>query len=557
MHTLKLRGYQAEALAAVDERLAAGELRTAVVLPTGMGKTVVFSHLIARQLDAGRRVVVLVHRDELAEQAASKVRSVSPDATVGIIKAERNELDAQVLICSVQTLARPARIEQIKDVGCVIVDECHHAVARTWTEVLTYFGCFAVDTEEMYVDPADCVPAIGFTATMYREDGRGLGNIWQSVAYEREIEYGIEHGYLCDVRGQQVTVDGFDLAQIAKSRGDYREGQLGNALIDCGAGDVIAKAYIEHATASGSESQAPRFRRGVLFAPTVESAYHFADVMNEHGIRAATIVGETSREDRALIYKQYEAGEIDVLTNAMVLTEGWDSPATEVAVIARPTQNPGLYTQMVGRVLRPFPGKTEALVLDVVGIAGQHRLQSLTTLTKVEIKPGESLTEAQERAEREHADAAERGKIAKAHEAREVELFAASHSVWLQTKGGVRFIPVRVSGEAGSVVLWQSPQTGLWSVGIKVRSQQGVWKVRGVEFEYALSWGEQIATEIDPTVATKDRAWRRAKPSEAQLDLALRMKLAPVEELTAMRRGAVSDLLSIHFANRELKALER
>jgi superfamily II DNA or RNA helicase len=127
MHTLKLRGYQAEALAAVDERLAAGELRTAVVLPTGMGKTVVFSHLIARQLDAGRRVVVLVHRDELAEQAASKVRSVSPDATVGIVKAERNELDAQVLICSVQTLARPARIEQIKD----------SLAASSWTSAIT------------------------------------------------------------------------------------------------------------------------------------------------------------------------------------------------------------------------------------------------------------------------------------------------------------------------------------------------------------------------------------------------------------------------------------
>jgi superfamily II DNA or RNA helicase len=254
----------------------------------------------------------------------------------------------------------------------------------------------------------------------------------------------------------------------------------------------------------------------VLFAPTVESAYHFADVMNEHGIRAATIVGETSREDRALIYKQYEAGEIDVLTNAMVLTEGWDSPATEVAVIARPTQNPGLYTQMVGRVLRPFPGKMEALVLDVVGIAGQHRLQSLTTLTKVEIKPGESLTEAQERAEREHADAAERGKIvegargARSRTLRRVTLGVASDEGRRPVHSG----PRQRRGRLGRALAVAADRLVV-SRDLKVRSQQGVWKVRGVEFEYALSPGaSRSRPRLDPTVATKDRAWRRAKPSE-------------------------------------------
>lgn len=433
----------------------------------------------------------------------------------------------------------------------VVVHNCHHAVARTWAETLEHFGCF--DTGALVTDdgePYEPVPAVGFTATLYREDGKGLGNVWETVAYEKDIEWAIEHGYLTDVRGQQVMIEGFNLAEIAKSRGDYQEGRLGDALERIGAGEVIAQSYIEHASTL-TESGERVFRRGVLFAPTVSSAQTFAQNFRDAGITAETIVGTTPREERQLIYKRYDAGEIDVLTNAMVLTEGWDSPATEVCVVARPTQNPGLYTQMVGRVLRPFPGKDEALVLDVVGIAGRHALQSLTTLTKVEVHEGESLVEAQERVAKETADKSQRERIVGDRKAREVELFKSSHSAWLQTKGGLWFIPVRVDGRSGEVVLWQS-ELGHWSVGLKRQGQPGEWIHKGLEFEYAMAWGDQLANSIDPTVADKNRSWRRAKPSDAQVDLAARMKLAPVDELAAMRRGALSDLLSIHFASRDL-----
>jgi len=533
MHTLKLRSYQLEAIAAIREHLDA-HTRTAVVLPTGMGKTVVFSHLIAQTIETtGKKVVVLVHRDELAEQAASKVRSVAPDAVVGIVKAERNEIDADVLVCSVQTLARPRRREMIDPdaVGMVIVDECHHALARSWREVLDHFG----------------KQTVGFTATLARGDGLGLGDVWESVAYERSIEYGIDHGFLSDVRGQSVTIDGFDLATIAKSRGDYQEGKLGDALISVNAGSAVAEAYREFATAADGS-----IRRGILFAPTVASAFHFADALNAEGIATETITGETSKEDRELAYKKFAAGDLRVLSNCMVLTEGFDAPHAEVAVIARPTQSAPLYTQMVGRVLRPFPGKVDALVLDVVGIAGKHALKTLKDLTTVPVNEGESITEAQERiaVEREEAIAGE--KIAGERKSRVVELFAASHSVWLQTKGGTYFIPFR----GGVVCLWT--KDGIrYSVGIKRDRQPGTWLYSDLDsIEVAMAWGEQTANEIDPTVATKDRAWRKAKPSDAQLDLAIRMRLAPVDELVAMRRGAVSDLLSIHFASRELKALD-
>jgi superfamily II DNA or RNA helicase len=533
--TLKLRGYQTEALDAIDAKLATGLNRVAVVLPTGMGKTVIFSHLIARETAKAKRVVVLVHRDELAEQAASKVRSVAPGVTVGIVKAERNEIDAQVLVCSVQTLARENRRAMIEGVGVVIVDECHHAIARTWMDVLRHFGAFPAEGEI-------ATPAIGFTATLQRGDSIGLGDVWEDIAYERDIMYGIEHGFLSDVRAQMVTLDGFDLATIAKTRGDYQEGRLGDALISVNAGEHVAAAYREHASKEDGT-----LRRAILFAPTVASAFHFSGAMEEDGIRVATITGETPKEERELAYKLFENGDLDVLSNCMVLTEGFDAPWAEVAIVARPTQSAPLYTQMVGRVLRPFPGKDEALVLDVVGIAGAHQLRTLKDLSKLDVHEGESIEEAKERTVREANDAAVLTRVAGERKAREVEMFAASHSVWLRTKAGTWFIPVR----NGMVVLWQKPN-GTWSVGRKMDRQPGEWLVTGVEFEYALSWGEQIAADTDPMVAEKDRAWRRTKPSPAQLDLALRMRLGDPEELAAMRKGALSDLISIHFASRAL-----
>ena len=349
---LALRPYQTEAIAALEDGWAAGLQRVAVVLPTGLGKTVVFAHLIHQALAAGHRPLVLVHREELADQAADKIRSVAPDVSVGIVKAERDELDRDVIVASVQTLSRPNRRGRYLGATAgrrrlIVVDECHHAAARTWIQLLEALGGFT---------PGGAKVA-GFTATMTREDSRKLGDIWERVVYERDILFGIGNGFLTDVRGKAVTVDGFDLGTVARSRGDYQDGALGEALEASGAGEVIAKAYTEHAAD----------RAGVLFTPTVATAYSFAEDLNAAGIVTETITGTTSSEDRKLIYKRYRTGDVQVLSNCMVLTEGWDAPWCSTAVIARPTSSAGLYVQMVGRVLRPYPGKTDALVLDVVG----------------------------------------------------------------------------------------------------------------------------------------------------------------------------------------------
>ena len=312
-------------------------------------------------------------------------------------------------------------------------------MAPTWRKALEDLGCWHE------------TPAAGFTATLSREDHRKLGDVWQSAFARYDILFGIEGGYLSDVRGKQVTVDGLDLATVAKTTTDYQEGALGEALIASGAGEHIAAAYVEHASD----------RPGVLFAPTVDSAHVFADDLNAAGIVTETITGTTPNDERLAIFHRHRTGDTQVLSNCMVLTEGWDSPHTSCAVIARPTQAPGLYVQMVGRVLRPYPGKADALVLDVVGVTATHALRSIADLSKskVEIRDDESLAEAvarqlaEEEAERagKPADAV---RAAGALAAVEVDLFHRSTSVWLRTYGGIFFIPTK----AWTYFLW--PEAG-------------------------------------------------------------------------------------------------
>jgi hypothetical protein len=297
---LPLRDYQRDALDAVRDAWSRGVQRPAVVAPTGAGKTVMFSHLIADRLggEDGRqqgRALVLVHRDELADQAMDKISQVSPGLRVGKVKADDNEVNADVVVASVQTLAVQSRLDELIlrcDVygafGLVVVDECHHAVAPSWRRVMTQLGCFSLG--ERVTGPEHCLlpDVVGFSATLARGDGIGLGSVWQEVAYAISLTRLIRRGHLADVRGVQVRVEDLDLADVRRSGGDYQVGSLGEAMMDSHAPTTIASAYREHAAD----------RQGVVFTPTVETAHESADELNRAGIVSEVITGTTPREDR-------------------------------------------------------------------------------------------------------------------------------------------------------------------------------------------------------------------------------------------------------------------
>jgi superfamily II DNA or RNA helicase len=547
---LPLRDYQRDALDAVRAAWSRGVQRPAVVAPTGAGKTVMFSHLIADDFREfpDTRSVVLVHRDELADQAMDKIRQVSPGLRVGKVKAGDNDVTADVIVASVQTLATGSRLDQLMatehdhgPLALVVVDECHHAVAPSWRRVMDRLGCF---------NPESGTHVVGFSATLARGDGIGLGSVWQEVAYAISLTRLIRRGHLADVRGVQVRVEDLDLADVRRSGGDYQVGSLGEAMMDSHAPTTIASAYREHASD----------RQGVVFTPTVETALESADELNRAGIVSEVITGTTPREDRRLIYKRYQAGDVQVLVNCMVLTEGFDAPWASCAVIARPTQSAPLYTQMVGRVLRPWPGKKDALVLDVVGVSTQHKLATLIDLAPGAVstlRPDQTLAEAVEEAELATiADEAEREAAARQSRltAKVVDLFEQSTSVWLRTKAGVWFIPTR----EGEFFLWPASEPGKWDVCEAPMDghKRKPWERRYVNFdvETAMSWAQTLAEEADPSVATKAASWRKhgGKASDAQKGMLKRFYGPNEYDEDTIKKSTASDMISIGIASRVL-----
>jgi superfamily II DNA or RNA helicase len=523
--TFKPRPYQTEAIEALNIGWAASaNNRLAVVLPTGAGKTVVFANLILEHLEhlaaRGKRALVIAHREELLAQAAAKILAVTPSLRIGFVKAERNEhQDVDVVVASVQTLAVERRRKAIQDIGLIIVDECHHAAAPSYVEVLKHFGAW------------DGVPTAGFTATMHREDG-GLADVWDEVVFTLDILEMIEDGYLCDVRGKRVTIPGLNLDKVKTRNGDLQEGQLGQALDDSGAPEIVAEAYRQHA---GD-------RPGVVFAPTVATAQSMADAFNDIGIPAAAIWGDMPKEARQTALKWYETGEVQVLTNCMVLTEGFDAPWTSCVVIARPTKSPGLYCQMAGRALRLFEGKKDALILDVMGASTRHKLASIVDLTGREVVMSDeeqTLREAVREAEEKTQHKLDLSRI----QVEEIDLFHGSTTRWLKTESGVWFIPV---GDAAFVFLVRNPVDRTYWLRRFDANNGVVGPKRDVPLPLAdaKAWLEQQARAMGSRwLATRAAAWRDKPASVKQLNFCRANGIAVPHGSTA---GEVSDLQAVH-----------
>lgn len=551
--SVELRPYQAEAINAIHKALDGWKRptgdgtinRPAVVLATGLGKTVIFSALTARHLrQNGSRVLVLVHRDELAQQAKAKIHGAYPAIRVGIVKGQMNDCDAPVVVASVPTIGRAdgvgrrERWRDIRNVGLIIADECHHAAADTWRRTLERFGAF------------NGLPAVGFTATMSREDNRGLGEIWEEVVFQRDTLWGIRNRYLCDVRGMRIQVPSLDLAGVHVRGGDLQQEEVAEAMLDADTGSAIAKAVTEHAAD----------RQGVTFAPNVITAEQFAGELNQVNVPSEIVLGTTTTNDRRQIYDRFRTGRTQYLVNAMVLTEGWDAPWASCAVIARPTKSSALYQQMIGRVLRPWPagGKKDALILDVVGASTKHHLASLIDLgpdkthTPTE---GKSILEMWDEAELygeddtyPYADSAPVSRIIST----EIDLLAESTSVWLRTRAGTWFIP------AGDQLFFLWPEhvvseTQTYTVGMTPSGYQAqaMPLVDGCTFELAMSWAEKYATEHDPTISGKSASWRKRGLS-SQIQARAAMSHGLVIPAGSMAAGEAADQIMIAMASRRL-----
>lgn len=544
---LDLRPYQAEAVESTERALETDQ-RPAIVLPTGGGKTVIFSHLAKRWVADRGPVTILVHRDELVRQAVDKLGKVAPGLDVGIVQGQVREIGHPVAVASVQTLARHfqlavdlqyRRIPGTMDRHLTIVDECHHASAPSYRRVMEWLGA--------YTRPYDYgwSQALGVTATLARGDGSGLGGIWERVVFRRDILDLIPQ-YLVDVEGQQVTVNGLNLAEAKMSGGDFSAGSLSELMASAGAAELCARGYSDKARRPDGS-----VRPGIVFVPSVDTARTFATAFRSEGITAEVIWGDMDPGvRRSTLASAQEPGGPDVLINCMVLTEGFDCPRMEVAMIARPTASAPLYVQMVGRVLRQFPGKSKALVLDVVGATVEHRLAVLADLSSRrirDVRPGESLAEAAVRERRSGNPFLAEYVMG----SREVELFETSRATWLQTHEGVWFIG---AGSDRIVFLWPDGP-GTYRVGTRpLRRKGGEWLHEEVPLDTAMSWAQQEARRINDesettaNLVSRSASWRRSDASEIQLDLAARLGVKD----PGVTKGQVSDRINVELASRAL-----
>jgi superfamily II DNA or RNA helicase len=342
---LKLRPYQAAALDAVFESWRKNH-RTLLVMPTGGGKTIVFSHIADHGIrQDGGRSLILAHRDELIDQALDKLEAATGIRASKEKAFERADRSSPVVVGSVQTLQNSRLASWPRDhFARVIVDEAHHATADSYQMLLSHFAGSKV---------------LGVTATPDRCDKRNLGRYFEDIAYEVSLLELVRDGYLAPIKCRTVPI-GIDIRGVRTRAGDLEESDLAEALApQLGRiADVLAAEYPE--------------RKTLVFLPRIETSETFARLCQDRGIAAEHVDG--SSRDRSAILERFAAGETRLVSNASLLTEGYDEPSVDCVMCLRPTKNRALFSQIVGRGTRLHPGKTELLLLDFLWLSERHSL---------------------------------------------------------------------------------------------------------------------------------------------------------------------------------------
>ncbi|MBR1392651.1 MAG: DEAD/DEAH box helicase [Ruminococcus sp.] len=344
---MELRPYQREARDAVFTEWDKGNSRTLLVLPTGTGKTIVFSDVTQECVHRGERVLILAHRGELLDQAADKLKRAT-GLIASVEKAEQSCLGSwyRVTVGSVQTLMREKRLAGFSEdyFDDIIIDEAHHAISDSYTRVLEHFPEARV---------------LGVTATPDRGDMKNLGQVFDSLAYEYTLPKAIKEGYLSPIKAVTIPLK-LDLSGVALQSGDFKASDIDTAL------DPYLYQIADEMTNYCKD------RKTVVFLPLIKTSQKFRDILNEKGFRAAEVNGESS--DRAEILEDFYKGKYNVLCNSMLLTEGWDCPSVDCIVVLRPTKVRSLYCQMVGRGTRLCEGKENLLLLDFLWHTERHEL---------------------------------------------------------------------------------------------------------------------------------------------------------------------------------------
>jgi superfamily II DNA or RNA helicase len=350
---IKLRPYQTATIDAIKKDWGSGLTDVMITMATGGGKSAIFLSLLNETLKPGERGLILAHRLELIDQGHDRMLDYYPEwvGKIGITMGAQNETDKQITVATVQTLASERRLRELLAHGPIdylIVDECHHNSLNNHSYNDTIQTLKSVNPNMKH---------LGVTATPIRADGDGIGGVYQKESAHYGIVELIKMGYLVPVRWLAIQV-GISVAGVKTQAGDFQAKSLAEVFETDNCFELVVETHKKYAAN----------RQAIAFTVSVDGAYDLAAKFNEAGIKAAAADGTTDKKVRQGILDDFRQGKLQVICNVGLWTEGLDVPEVSCIHQVRPTKSDGLYTQIIGRSLRTFPGKEDALILDYAPI---------------------------------------------------------------------------------------------------------------------------------------------------------------------------------------------
>jgi len=539
--TYILRPYQQEAIDSINSHYDRGITKQLVVLPTGAGKTVIFSH-IPKINSSFLPMLVLAHRAELLDQARNKIMASNPNLTVEIEQAERKAGYVDVVVASVATLGRnntPRIMAYPQDYfRSIVIDEAHHAAAPSYRRIIDNFKTNFL---------------LGVTATPQRSDSTRLIDVFDEIVYYKTIQDLIKDKWLCPLVGYRIKTD-TDISEVEMQNGDYAQNKLESVVDNPGRNATVVAAYTNLAFS----------KKALVFASGVRHAQNLALSFSQASINAEVILGTTPQDQREKIFQNFSSGLTKVIINVGVLTEGYDEPSIEAIILAKPTRSALLYTQIVGRGTRLHDGKKHCIVIDISDTTKGKKPIGLPTL--LGLPPdfdlqGQSLTDVAEKFE-------------------ELENYCPGEAVRVLTPEDIELAykridlfmppPPNVVVQQYSKLVWaeiaedefhlglnnnesmriKCDTLGRWNITLHDNHQKttrllGVVDEMREAFVRSDKW---VQTNRSASVALLDSssAWRSDLPTDAQKRLLRRIAVPITADMT---KGMASQIISRHYEN--------
>jgi superfamily II DNA or RNA helicase len=515
---IRLRDYQQAAIAAVQRDWQAGYTDVLGVMATGGGKTAVFLALLVDELTRhhGARALIIAHRKELIEQPLHRLAQFWPEWAwrVGIVMGSRDECDRQIVVATIQTLANGRRLARVLahgEIYYLIVDEAHHSCASSYVEVLRALR-----------DRNPRLRHLGVTATPIRADGHGLIEVYQKTSFCYDIKPLVRAGWLVPPRWLAIQT-GISLAGVAKHNGDYATRALADVYETQNCFDLVVESHMRYASE----------RQCIAFVETVDGAYKLAETFRQAGVPAAAADGTTAKRDRGEILRDFRAGRIQVLCNVALWTEGLDVPEVSCIHQVRPTQSDALYLQMIGRALRPVPGKQDALILDYAPLEARQVVMMGDVLgvdarkdayVKATEKPGEVIGGFT-------YDGSVKWLTGDPMEiiSRELDYLDLSPWSWHREADGWLSLGLGKASDGIERTLAISPaaesdQRTLWGIAKREDDHPRAYLIRQGDFQELSEAAEELIEKwANPILAAKGRRWRKEPPTMAQIEFAGRL----------------------------------